>query len=164
MITTDRSRRANKELQSIFDAELIDLITKELRQQVQKENGGTEDSVMSINGGHELQHCPLSSFIPLTHFFDFGLVGVSKKVIPKLREMNELQPPEIKLEEEHILALTQIMSLEDYSVESIHIAALEIGLQWSLETIVPLLDAFRIALLNSRLNQEFCFVEVLFLY
>lgn len=38
--------------------------------------------------------------------------------------------------------------------------ALERGLDWSLETIVPILDVFRIALLIPYVNQHFCSLMV----
>lgn len=34
--------------------------------------------------------------------------------------------------------------------------ALERGLDWTLDTIVPVLDVFRIALLIPHINQHFC--------
>uniref|UniRef100_A0A915EUS1 PUL domain-containing protein n=1 Tax=Ditylenchus dipsaci TaxID=166011 RepID=A0A915EUS1_9BILA len=69
-------------------------------------------------------------------FFKFGLEGVASKTIPKLREMNALQPDELKLDESQINALNQIMTEPVYEVTDLHVAAIELGLQWSIETII----------------------------
>ena len=39
-------------------------------------------------------------------------------------------------------------------------SALDIGMQWSLEDVVPILDLFRIALLHKELNEYYCNVKV----
>lgn len=48
------------------------------------------------------------------------------------------------------------MSVNTFEITERHITALETLLKWSLDTIVPALDVFRVALLNEKLNEIFC--------
>lgn len=39
-----------------------------------------------------------------------------------------------------------------------HRQALELGLEWSIDHILPILDVFRVSLLHKDLNEYFCSV------
>lgn len=56
--------------------------------------------------------------------------------------------------------MNQIMSSNNYQIEQAHIHALETCINWSIDTIVPALDVFRVALLNKELNTIFCSLKV----
>lgn len=45
---------------------------------------------------------PRNEFVPIRQFYQFGTEFSSQKIIPKLREMNEMQPTELKLSEEQV--------------------------------------------------------------
>jgi hypothetical protein len=56
-------------------------------------------------------------------------------------------------------ALFQVLSGQ-FSPNQFHMLALEKGFQWPLESIVPMLDAFRLGLLNQDINSYFCLTSV----
>uniref|UniRef100_A0A915EDK6 PUL domain-containing protein n=1 Tax=Ditylenchus dipsaci TaxID=166011 RepID=A0A915EDK6_9BILA len=98
---------------------------------------------------------PRGQLVPLREFFTFGLENIAMKTFPKLKEMNNLQPDGQKLDESQINALNQIATEPVYEATDLHVSALESGLQWSVETVTPMLDIFRVALLNFKLNAIF---------
>lgn len=55
--------------------------------------------------------------------------------------------------------MNEIMSNNAFEINAHHISALEKSLNWSLDTIVPALDVFRVAILNKQLNEIFCSVS-----
>ncbi|MFH4981306.1 hypothetical protein AB6A40_008015 [Gnathostoma spinigerum] len=99
---------------------------------------------------------PISELVPLRDFFVFGVEQSSTKAVAKLRENNEAQPDEHKLNVEQLRALEEIMSVPNFSAKDIHISAIDRGCLWSLDKIIPVLDAFRLALLNSDMNKIYC--------
>jgi hypothetical protein len=50
----------------------------------------------------------------------------------------------------------------NFTATEIHTMALEKALQWPLEAIVPVLDVFRLALLDEKINEYFCSIHVSF--
>lgn len=52
--------------------------------------------------------------------------------------------------------MNEIMTKTIFEIDKRHISTLEILLKWPLDTIIPALDVFRIALLNKQLNEIFC--------
>ncbi|KAI1728465.1 PFU (PLAA family ubiquitin binding) domain-containing protein [Ditylenchus destructor] len=102
---------------------------------------------------------PRSELIPIREFFKFGLEGAASKTIPKLIEMNNDQPIESKLDDSQISAMNEIMTSNSYQIEQSHISALDISINWSINTIIPALDVFRVALLNEDLNAIFCSIK-----
>ncbi|KAL3101897.1 hypothetical protein niasHS_003306 [Heterodera schachtii] len=106
------------------------------------------------------QNTKRSPIVPLPDTFcTFGLDGVSKKVIDRLREMNLLQPKALQLNDDEFASAEVILSQADFAINECQIVALEKGILWSPETIVPALDLFRIALLHPKLNEIFCSLE-----
>ncbi|KAL3106134.1 hypothetical protein niasHT_016821 [Heterodera trifolii] len=106
------------------------------------------------------QNTKRSPIVPLPdNFCTFGLDGVSKKVIDRLREMNLLQPKALQLNDDEFASAEVILSQADFAINECQIVALEKGILWSPETIVPALDLFRIALLHPKLNEIFCSLE-----
>ncbi|VDN58557.1 unnamed protein product [Dracunculus medinensis] len=101
---------------------------------------------------------PRSILVPLKNFITFGFEQKSEKAIVKLREYNNTQST-YRLTDEQLHALEDLMSKSDCVFSDIHIAALTIGLLWDVDTILPILDVFRIAILNSDINKFFCLMK-----
>ncbi|PAV77723.1 hypothetical protein WR25_16369 [Diploscapter pachys] len=103
---------------------------------------------------------PRSEYVPLREFFMFGVEQLSQKAIAKLRELNEKQEA-FQLNPEQMEGLERLMmGPTDLSVSlELLTSALDIGMQWSLEDVVPILDLFRIALLHKELNEYYCNVK-----
>lgn len=98
---------------------------------------------------------PKSEFVPLGNFYQFGIEQASAKAIVKLRELNE-QQSEHKLNEEQLRAMEDVLKSSTYEPRDIHVSAIDSGLRWNMDTIVPILDVFRLALLNRTLNRIYC--------
>lgn len=47
-----------------------------------------------------------------------------------------------------------------FTASEIHNMALEKALGWPLDSIVPVLDVFRLAILDSSINEHFCSIQV----
>jgi len=101
---------------------------------------------------------PKSQHLPLRESFLFPLETVSEKAIAKLHEMNELQAEsEIRLSEEELAALSEVMSKKEYFPSQENMSALEKSFHhWSIDTILPAMDCFRLAMLNKDVNAYFC--------
>jgi hypothetical protein len=50
----------------------------------------------------------------------------------------------------------------NFTASEIHMMALEKALQWPLDLMVPILDVFRLALLDATINEYFCSIHVSF--
>ena len=58
-------------------------------------------------------------------------------------------------------AIDEIFMGKDLEPNEIHMLALEKGvMQWPIDLLVPLLDAFRLGLLHPTINEYFCSIEV----
>ncbi|VDN08021.1 unnamed protein product [Thelazia callipaeda] len=101
---------------------------------------------------------PRSELVPLSSFFQFGIEQTSVKAISKLRELNELQDHH-KLNEEQLNALEDILKSSSYELKDIHVFAIDTALEWNIDAIVPVMDVFRLALLNITLNEIYCSLE-----
>jgi hypothetical protein len=95
--------------------------------------------------------------VPLREFFSFGYEGLSTKAIEKLVENNRTQVD--PLNEKELKALKEIFNNSDYTITGEHVSGLEKGLKWSMSTITPVLDVFRLAMLNDSLNRVFCSIN-----
>uniref|UniRef100_A0A158R4Z2 WD_REPEATS_REGION domain-containing protein n=1 Tax=Syphacia muris TaxID=451379 RepID=A0A158R4Z2_9BILA len=101
---------------------------------------------------------PRSDLIPLRQLVKFGLELSSVKAITKLKELNDAQV-EYRLNTKQLGAMEDILTTMSYEVRDVHIAAIDLCLCWPIDALVPVLDAFRLALLNSTLNKIFCHVK-----
>ncbi|KAI1691021.1 PUL domain-containing protein [Ditylenchus destructor] len=79
--------------------------------------------------------------------------------IAKLIEKNNAQPIESKLDDLQISAMKEIITSNSFDVKPAHISALDVSMNWSVETIVPVLRVFCVALLNESLNRILCSTE-----
>jgi len=52
------------------------------------------------------------------------------------------------------------LSEADFQINECQVVALEKGLQWPMEALVPALDIFRISLLHPKFNEIFCSLQV----
>uniref|UniRef100_A0A914C0W8 PUL domain-containing protein n=1 Tax=Acrobeloides nanus TaxID=290746 RepID=A0A914C0W8_9BILA len=100
---------------------------------------------------------PRSDLVPLRENFIFGYEGSSAKALEKLMENNQLQAEPLDAQE--LEALAEIFKNGDYAVTDAHVSALKRGLDWHLSNITPILDVFRLALLNPSLNNVFCSIH-----
>ncbi|KAL7070899.1 hypothetical protein ACQ4LE_009669 [Meloidogyne hapla] len=99
---------------------------------------------------------PRNNFVPLEDFYTFGREGVSQKVLTCLKDMNLNLFKPLKMSEDEICSAAQILKESDFDITECHIVALEKALEWPVESSVPALDVFRIALLHPKLNEIFC--------
>ncbi|MCP9261252.1 Phospholipase A-2-activating protein [Dirofilaria immitis] len=115
---------------------------------------------------------PRSEFVPLSNFFQFGIEQASAKAIIKLRELNNTQS-KYKLSEEQLCALEDVLKTSTYDPRDIHISAIDTGFGWDIalekgiirrftviSTIIPIMDVFRLALLNRTLNRIYCSLDM----
>ncbi|EJD73820.1 WD domain-containing protein [Loa loa] len=102
---------------------------------------------------------PRSELVPLSSFFQFGIEQASAKAIIKLRELNEMQT-RYKLNEEQLHALEDILKTSTYDPRDIHVSAINTGFGWNMDTIIPIMDVFRLALLNRTLNRIYCSLDI----
>ncbi|VIO94008.1 WD domain containing protein [Brugia malayi] len=102
---------------------------------------------------------PRSELVPLSSFFQFGIEQASTKAIVKLRELNEMQT-KYKLSEEQLCALEDILKTSTYDPRDIHVSAIDTGFGWNMDTIIPVMDIFRLALLNRTLNRIYCSLDM----
>uniref|UniRef100_A0A1I7WWF6 Phospholipase A-2-activating protein n=1 Tax=Heterorhabditis bacteriophora TaxID=37862 RepID=A0A1I7WWF6_HETBA len=100
---------------------------------------------------------PRGELVPVNEYFKFGVEQLSQKAISKLAEVNNRQEA-LKLNTNQMSALEQLMASVPGSSEitDIVMLALDTGLQWKMDDIVPILDLFRIALLHEPLNKYYC--------
>ncbi|KAK6029422.1 PUL domain protein [Ostertagia ostertagi] len=99
---------------------------------------------------------PRGELVPMSHYYRFGVEQLSTKAHAKLVELNENQPV-LRLSDVQVSAIKQLMSPGNHAIEyDVIAAALDVGLQWAMCDLVPILDAFRVALLHERLNTFFC--------
>ncbi|CAG9534252.1 unnamed protein product [Cercopithifilaria johnstoni] len=101
---------------------------------------------------------PRSELVPLPHFYQFGIEQASTKAIIKLTELNEMQS-KYKLNEEQLCALEDILKTSTYDPRDIHVSAIDTGFGWDMDTIIPIMDVFRLALLNRTLNRIYCSLD-----
>uniref|UniRef100_A0A8R1XTE8 Phospholipase A-2-activating protein n=1 Tax=Onchocerca volvulus TaxID=6282 RepID=A0A8R1XTE8_ONCVO len=102
---------------------------------------------------------PRSEFVPLSNFFQFGIEQASAKAIIKLRELNETQS-KYRLNEEQLCALEDVLKTPLYEPRDIHVSAIDTGFGWHIDTITPVMDVFRLALLNRTLNRIYCSLDM----
>ncbi|KAK5986865.1 hypothetical protein GCK32_003878 [Trichostrongylus colubriformis] len=99
---------------------------------------------------------PRGELVPMSSYYRFGVEQLSTKAHAKLVELNENQPV-LRLSDVQVSAIKQLMSPGNHTIEyDIIAAALDVGLQWAMSDLVPILDAFRVALLHEKLNTFFC--------
>ncbi|RCN40028.1 PUL domain protein [Ancylostoma caninum] len=99
---------------------------------------------------------PRGELVPMASYYRFGVEQLSAKALAKLVEVNNKQTA-LKLNEEQLAAIQRLMSGSGGSSDCDLIAtALETGLQWEIGDLVPILDVFRVALLDETLNSYFC--------
>ncbi|KAI6181928.1 hypothetical protein M3Y98_00882200 [Aphelenchoides besseyi] len=99
---------------------------------------------------------PRSELVPLRSYYVFGYESVGQKAQEALKAANTQVEPDAMLEEPLLESLFEILANEQYTPTEIHIMALEKGLmQWPMGSIVPILDVFRLALLNPSINEYF---------
>ncbi|KAJ1354251.1 hypothetical protein KIN20_011126 [Parelaphostrongylus tenuis] len=99
---------------------------------------------------------PRGELVPVPCYYRFGTEQLSPKALAKLVEVNESQQF-LKLSEQQITAIQRLMSgSEDVIDFEVVATALDIGLQWTITDLVPILDVFRVALLHEYLNTYFC--------
>uniref|UniRef100_A0A915Q0D1 Phospholipase A-2-activating protein n=1 Tax=Setaria digitata TaxID=48799 RepID=A0A915Q0D1_9BILA len=101
---------------------------------------------------------PRSELVPLSNFFQFGIEQASAKAITKLRELNETQST-YKLNEEQLCALEDILKSSTYDPRDVHISAIDAGFGWDMNAIIPVMDVFRLSLLNRTLNRYYCSLD-----
>ncbi|KAI6183461.1 hypothetical protein M3Y97_00491700 [Aphelenchoides bicaudatus] len=101
---------------------------------------------------------PRSDLVPVRKIYTFGYEGASAKAQEALKSANASVSNDLVLEDPLIESLFEIMNGE-FTANEIHILALEKALQWPLECIVPVLDVFRLSLLNETINEYFCSVH-----
>ncbi|KAI6217184.1 hypothetical protein M3Y95_01232300 [Aphelenchoides besseyi] len=100
---------------------------------------------------------PRSELVPLRFYYAFGYESVGQKAQEALKVANAQVEADIMLEEPLLEALYEILANDKYTPTEIHTMALEKGLmQWPMASIVPILDVFRLALLNPTINEYFC--------
>uniref|UniRef100_A0A183VCD0 PUL domain-containing protein n=1 Tax=Toxocara canis TaxID=6265 RepID=A0A183VCD0_TOXCA len=58
-----------------------------------------------------------------------------------------------------LIAVEAILRNSSYEPSDVHITAIDTGLLWTSDAIVPIMDAFRLALLNRRFNEIYCGVK-----
>ncbi|XGW12216.1 hypothetical protein V3C99_013144 [Haemonchus contortus] len=99
---------------------------------------------------------PRGELVPMSNYYRFGVEQLSAKAHAKLVELNENQPV-LRLSDAQVSAIKQLMSPGGHTIQyDVVAAALDVGLQWAMCDLVPILDAFRVALLHERLNSFFC--------
>ncbi|KHJ85570.1 PUL domain protein, partial [Oesophagostomum dentatum] len=98
---------------------------------------------------------PRGELVPMSNYFRFGVEQLSSKAFAKLVEVNNTQTA-LKLSEAQLEAIHELMSASTSINHELLATALETGLQWSIEDLVPILDVFRVALLDETLNTHFC--------
>uniref|UniRef100_F1KVN1 Phospholipase A-2-activating protein n=1 Tax=Ascaris suum TaxID=6253 RepID=F1KVN1_ASCSU len=98
---------------------------------------------------------PRWELVPLREYYRFGIEMRSGRAMMKLKEFNEMHT-EYRLTEQQVKALEEIMTHATFGVGDMHLSALDVGLQWGLETVLPIVDAFRLGLLNRQLNKIYC--------
>ncbi|KAE9549992.1 hypothetical protein FO519_006792 [Halicephalobus sp. NKZ332] len=98
---------------------------------------------------------PRGILVPLAKYVVFGEPAVGKAV-ERLRHVNASQEPNLKLDDEQIQALEILMKEPSSNIAQIHVSALEKGLSWLGEALIPLLDALRIGILNEVIANKFC--------
>ncbi|VDM39665.1 unnamed protein product [Toxocara canis] len=101
---------------------------------------------------------PRGELVPLREYFRFGIEQTSSKAITTLKEFNKIQCDH-RLTEQQVKALEEVMNHSTFEVRDVHVAAFDAGLQWSTDTILPIVDAFRLALLNRQLNKIYCSIK-----
>uniref|UniRef100_A0A0R3R775 Arginase n=1 Tax=Brugia timori TaxID=42155 RepID=A0A0R3R775_9BILA len=47
-----------------------------------------------------------------------------------------------------------------YDPRDIHVSAIDTGFGWNMDTIIPVMDIFRLALLNRTLNRIYCSLDM----
>uniref|UniRef100_A0A0K0DG45 Phospholipase A-2-activating protein n=1 Tax=Angiostrongylus cantonensis TaxID=6313 RepID=A0A0K0DG45_ANGCA len=87
---------------------------------------------------------PRGELVPVRCYYRFGIEQLSPKALAKLVEVNEKQ---------HVLKLSD-------SYVYVTVSALDVGLQWTMTDLVPILDVFRVALLHEYLNAYFCDMKI----
>ncbi|CAJ0608269.1 unnamed protein product [Cylicocyclus nassatus] len=99
---------------------------------------------------------PRGELVPMSVYYRFGVEQLSTKAFAKLVEVNNTQTA-LKLSEQQLEAIHSLMSGPSGSINhDLLTTALETGLQWSMGDLVPILDVFRVALLDEKLNSYFC--------
>ncbi|KAE9420335.1 hypothetical protein Angca_004919 [Angiostrongylus cantonensis] len=103
---------------------------------------------------------PRGELVPVRCYYRFGIEQLSPKALAKLVEVNEKQHV-LKLSDSQITAIQHLMSgSEDVIDFEVVAAALDVGLQWTMTDLVPILDVFRVALLHEYLNAYFCDMKI----
>ncbi|KAI6221872.1 hypothetical protein M3Y99_01527700 [Aphelenchoides fujianensis] len=100
---------------------------------------------------------PRSELVPLRAYYSFGYESVAQKAQETLKHANAQLESDVMLEEPLLDSLFEILANEKFEATEIHLLALEKGfMQWPMEMMVPLLDVFRLAVLNPQINEYFC--------
>ncbi|KAK6732564.1 hypothetical protein RB195_016748 [Necator americanus] len=99
---------------------------------------------------------PRGELTPMANYYRFGVEQLSTKAITKLFEVNDKQTA-LRLNETQLQAIQRLMSASSTNNDyEMLVMALETGLQWDIEDLVPILDVFRVAILDETLNSYFC--------
>ncbi|KAI6227715.1 WD domain-containing protein [Aphelenchoides fujianensis] len=100
---------------------------------------------------------PRSELVPLRAYYSFGYESVAQKAQETLKHANAQLESDVMLKKPLLDSLFEILANEKFEATEIHLLALEKGfMHWPMAMMVPLLDVFRLALLNPQVNEYFC--------
>ncbi|VDM62738.1 unnamed protein product [Angiostrongylus costaricensis] len=104
---------------------------------------------------------PRGELVPVPCYYRFGIEHLSPKALAKLVEVNEKQHV-LKLSDSQVSLLCYLLWFSSLYVIDFEVvaAALNVGLQWTMTDLVPILDVFRVALLHEYLNAYFCDMKI----
>ncbi|TKR96358.1 hypothetical protein L596_010389 [Steinernema carpocapsae] len=110
----------------------------------------------SATGGTYDALRPKSDDYPLTMstYFERTPVAVDK-AINKLAEFNNTQEDQCKLDDLELAACCAVFSNGDLESHVHLISALNKGFQWPLNTLLPVVDVFRLSILRPEINAHF---------
>ncbi|GMR36431.1 hypothetical protein PMAYCL1PPCAC_06626, partial [Pristionchus mayeri] len=100
---------------------------------------------------------PRGELCPLSKYFVFGAEQFSQKAYDRLVEDNEKSNEGVRLREDQLEMLKELAMKGPEGVrdEQMLVDTLNVGLEWGMEQLLPIVDLFRIALLNEDVNRYY---------
>ncbi|KAF8361888.1 ufd-3, partial [Pristionchus pacificus] len=119
--------------------------------------GATTDIIMPNASLPIDKKRPRGELCPLSKYFVFGAEQFNQKAYDRLVEDNEKSNEAVRLREDQLLMLKELAMNGPDGVkdEQMLVDTLNVGLEWNIDQLLPILDLFRIAILNEDVNRYY---------
>ncbi|GMT14457.1 hypothetical protein PFISCL1PPCAC_5754, partial [Pristionchus fissidentatus] len=100
---------------------------------------------------------PRGELCPLNRYFVFGAEQFNQKAYDRLVEDNEKSHEALRLREDQLEMLKELAMKGPDGVknEQMLVETLNVGLEWAMTELLPIIDLFRIAILNEDINRYY---------